>query len=77
LVAATIFWASTLIGLSGVITGLTGNDGSVAIIDVFFWTPQGTSAPPLTDKSLIVSDQRNRLRPLFFTPYARNAEQVV
>jgi hypothetical protein len=43
LFAATIFWISTLTGLPGVIRGLYDEDGSVAIIDVFYWTPQGTS----------------------------------
>lgn len=49
LVAATVFWISTLTGLPGVIKGLYGENGSVPIIDVFFWTPQGVC---LRDRSL-------------------------
>lgn len=44
LVAATIFWISTLTGLPGIIKGLYGGDGSEPIIDVFFWSPQGIRA---------------------------------
>ncbi|WVQ82815.1 hypothetical protein IAT38_004947 [Cryptococcus sp. DSM 104549] len=40
LCAATIFWVSTITGLPGVIPGFADGEGSTAIIDVFFWTPQ-------------------------------------
>ncbi len=40
--AATTFWISTLTGLPGVIPGFPEN-GSVAIVDVFFWLPQWVS----------------------------------
>ncbi|WVR03099.1 hypothetical protein IAU60_000089 [Kwoniella sp. DSM 27419] len=40
LLAATIFWVPTLTGLPGVIPGFFAGGGSVAIIDVFYWTPQ-------------------------------------
>ncbi|KAG8718994.1 hypothetical protein FRC09_011761 [Ceratobasidium sp. 395] len=39
LVAATVFWISTLTGLPGVIPGLP-DDPPIAISDVFYWTPQ-------------------------------------
>jgi hypothetical protein len=77
LVAATIFWISTLTGLPGVIRGLYGDDGSMPIIDIFFWTPQGIFVSCLTEWSLTISRWRNRLYPLFRTSYARNATQVV
>lgn len=40
--AATIFWVSTITGLPGVIPRFfnTPSTASVAIVDVFFWTPQ-------------------------------------
>jgi len=53
LAAATIFWISTLCvlsanlsltsrtGLPGVIPGFSTGEGSTAIVDVFFWSPQG------------------------------------
>jgi hypothetical protein len=44
LFAASVFWISTLTGLPGVIPGLYDGTGSVAIIDVFYWTPQGGSS---------------------------------
>ncbi|KAJ9093530.1 hypothetical protein QFC21_006364 [Naganishia friedmannii] len=40
LCAASIFWVATLTGLPGVIPGFPSSDPSVAITDVFFWTPQ-------------------------------------
>jgi len=39
LVAASVFWISTLTGLPGVIPGLP-DDPPIAISDIFFWTPQ-------------------------------------
>ncbi|KAG8680771.1 hypothetical protein FRC08_016067 [Ceratobasidium sp. 394] len=39
LVAASIFWISTLTGLPGVIPGLP-DDPPTAITDIFYWTPQ-------------------------------------
>ncbi|WWD22643.1 hypothetical protein CI109_107136 [Kwoniella shandongensis] len=40
LFAATIFWVSTITGLPGVIPGFAEGEGSKAIVDIFFWTPQ-------------------------------------
>ncbi|ORX35146.1 hypothetical protein BD324DRAFT_634045 [Kockovaella imperatae] len=37
---ATVFWIATITGLPGVIPGFAAGGGSIAIIDVFFWTPQ-------------------------------------
>ncbi|GHJ84515.1 hypothetical protein NliqN6_0917 [Naganishia liquefaciens] len=37
--AATVFWVATITGLPGVIKGFPDNP-SVAITDVFYWTPQ-------------------------------------
>lgn len=45
--AAFLLWGMTMIhcstGLPGVIAGFSSDDGSVPIVDVFFWTPQGVS----------------------------------
>jgi len=40
LCAASVFWIATLTGLPGVIPGLYTDSASVAIEDVFYWTPQ-------------------------------------
>ena len=40
--AVLLFWLSShSTGLPGVIPRLNSDDGSVPIVDVFFWTPQG------------------------------------
>ncbi|KZT62111.1 hypothetical protein CALCODRAFT_420844, partial [Calocera cornea HHB12733] len=39
LIAATIFWVSTVVGLPGVIPTLF-TDPPVVIADIFYWTPQ-------------------------------------
>ncbi|ORY23280.1 hypothetical protein BCR39DRAFT_566903 [Naematelia encephala] len=54
LFAATIFWISTLTGLPGVIKGFSTGDGSKAIIDVFFWTPQVIGGSGFIVSSLIL-----------------------
>jgi len=40
LCAASIFWVATLTGLPGVIPGFYQGSANVAILDVFYWTPQ-------------------------------------
>ncbi|WVQ94132.1 hypothetical protein IAU59_001210 [Kwoniella sp. CBS 9459] len=54
LVAATIFWISTLTGLPGVIAGFADGEGSTAIIHVFFWTPQVVGGTGFIISSLIL-----------------------
>ncbi|KAK4683500.1 hypothetical protein P7C73_g6752, partial [Tremellales sp. Uapishka_1] len=54
LFAATIFWVSTLTGLPGVIPGFAEGEGSVAIVDVFFWTPQVIGGMGFIVSSLIL-----------------------
>ncbi|WRT63184.1 uncharacterized protein IL334_000087 [Kwoniella shivajii] len=52
--AATIFWVSTLTGLPGVIPGFSDGEGSKAIIDIFFWTPQVIGGTGFIISSLIL-----------------------
>ncbi|WWC90228.1 uncharacterized protein L201_005161 [Kwoniella dendrophila CBS 6074] len=52
--AATIFWVSTLTGLPGVIPGFSDGEGSKAIIDIFFWTPQVIGGLGFIISSLII-----------------------
>ncbi|WWC67354.1 uncharacterized protein I206_101262 [Kwoniella pini CBS 10737] len=52
--AATIFWISTLTGLPGVIPGFSEGEGSIAIIDIFFWTPQVIGGTGFIISSLIL-----------------------
>ncbi|WVQ72230.1 hypothetical protein IAR50_001779 [Cryptococcus sp. DSM 104548] len=54
LFAATIFWVATLTGLPGVIPGFADGEGSTAIIDVFFWTPQVIGGTGFIVSSLIL-----------------------
>ncbi|OCF34900.1 hypothetical protein I317_05149 [Kwoniella heveanensis CBS 569] len=54
LIAATVFWVSTLTGLPGVIPGFSDGEGSPAIIDVFFWTPQVVGGTGFIISSLIL-----------------------
>lgn len=52
--AATIFWVSTLTGLPGVIPGLADGEGSLAIVDVFFWLPQVIGGTGFVISSLLL-----------------------
>ncbi|WVF66527.1 hypothetical protein IAT40_001267 [Kwoniella sp. CBS 6097] len=54
LIAATVFWVSTLTGLPGVIPGFSDGEGSTAIIDIFFWTPQVVGGTGFIISSLIL-----------------------
>ncbi|RSH84033.1 hypothetical protein EHS25_005278 [Saitozyma podzolica] len=54
LFAASVFWISTLTGLPGVIPGLYDGTGSVAIIDVFYWTPQVVGGTGFITSSLLL-----------------------
>ncbi|KAF8338865.1 uncharacterized protein EI90DRAFT_3039477 [Cantharellus anzutake] len=54
LCSASIFWISTLTGLPGVIPGFPGTS-SVAITDVFYWTPQVIGGTGFTIASVLFS----------------------
>ncbi|KAG9099211.1 hypothetical protein FRC07_010550, partial [Ceratobasidium sp. 392] len=64
LVAATVFWISTLTGLPGIIPNLS-EDPPVAIADVFFWTPQviGGLGFVISSTLLMLETQRAWWRP--------------
>lgn len=53
LFAATVFWISTITGLPGVIPGFPAAS-SVAITDIFFWTPQVIGGTGFVISSLLL-----------------------
>ncbi|KAF8602588.1 hypothetical protein BDV93DRAFT_523957 [Ceratobasidium sp. AG-I] len=57
--AATIFWVSTLTGLPGVIPNLYTSP-SVAIADIFFWTPQVIGALGFVISSVLIMIETQR-----------------
>ena len=72
------FTDKTRTGLPGVIPGLYTETGSVAIVDVFFWTPQSTfSYTSDVPAHEYASHRRKRLHHLELAAHDRSSAQMV